>query len=382
MTRSKHQFLAKATLFLNALLIIYCLVDAGIILSKQFSQKEIPFVNKVRVEQDKVGAKPNVYFLLFDEYAGYKSLSQKFGFKNDSLYGALSKDGFNVLPSFSNYSMTDYSMASILNLDYIPGLVSRDSVGFTNTLPRLKEIQEGKIFEIFRQLGYKVNSHSLFDVGDRKSLGAKKYFAGFKDPLQISFFHNIVIRDLGWHLATGKYGMGWMQELMLGDFPVFNDRVEAGLLNDLKQNVKPQFTYAHFLMPHPPFLFDSNGVKIQMARHFEKGAWYSNDRYVSYLKYCNRKMIGYERSIIQSDPGAIIIMMSDHGVRFDPTNFFPMAFDNFCAIRIPGQEVKKTVEKISAVNVYRYVLNHGFNQQIPYLTDSMVLLHEANINLR
>ena len=103
-TKGKQSFLSKVTLFLNLLLIIYCLVDIGIIIQKQFAKKQTVFFNQTRPNTSLVKAKPNVYFLLFDEYAGYESLQQKFNFKNDLLYDQLVKDYIEnqLICSFDN----------------------------------------------------------------------------------------------------------------------------------------------------------------------------------------------------------------------------------------------------------------------------------------
>ena len=63
----------------------WCFTDQ----QRHFTYKEIVIGNPVPFDQTKVTQKPNVYFLLFDEYAGYKSLQDSFNFKNDSFYNYL-----------------------------------------------------------------------------------------------------------------------------------------------------------------------------------------------------------------------------------------------------------------------------------------------------
>jgi len=65
---------------------------------------------------DSVRNKPNVYFLLFDEYPGYKSLVDSFGFHNDDLYHFLEEKEMRLLPTYTNYDLTLFSLSPILNI--------------------------------------------------------------------------------------------------------------------------------------------------------------------------------------------------------------------------------------------------------------------------
>ena len=81
--RKKVTLQVKWTLYLNLLLIIYCMVDITSILIKLSTTKsDVTNKNNIHINISAVKDKPDVYFLLFDEYPGYKSLEDSFGFKN------------------------------------------------------------------------------------------------------------------------------------------------------------------------------------------------------------------------------------------------------------------------------------------------------------
>ncbi|MBK9532503.1 MAG: hypothetical protein IPO42_12130 [Chitinophagaceae bacterium] len=68
--------------------------------------------------------------------------------------------------------------------------------------------------------------------------------------------------------------------------------------------------------------------------------------------------------------------MSDHGFRYykNRQHFEPLNFDNICAIRYPGKPLLPFREKWSMVNLFPYVFNSFYNQQLPYLADSSIVL--------
>ncbi|MBK6634490.1 MAG: hypothetical protein IPG38_09350 [Chitinophagaceae bacterium] len=124
----------------------------------------------VPFDQSKVTQKPNVYFLLFDEYAGYKSLQDSFGFKNDSLYHFLKQKDFTELPTFANYDFTPFSMSSILNMQYVPENYNRSLLVQHDIHQRFGEIRNAHVFSIFRSMNYSIENYSIFDIKDNPAL--------------------------------------------------------------------------------------------------------------------------------------------------------------------------------------------------------------------
>ena len=83
-------FQPKLFFYLNVLLLVYCLIDVALILNKHFNNKNIAATtSSIVFETFRVTTKPNVYFIVLDGYAGYKTLQDSFDFKNDSFYSFL-----------------------------------------------------------------------------------------------------------------------------------------------------------------------------------------------------------------------------------------------------------------------------------------------------
>ena len=370
----KTLLLKKLTFFLNVLFIIYCLTDAGTILYK--SGQKLTANNDFSFNVNTVHQKPNVYYLLFDEYAGYKNLADSFNFKNDLLYDHLKKDRFEILPGFSNYNMTPFCMSSILNMNYVKPVKDTANLSFNDMQDRSREIKYAAVFNIFTKMGYDINNFSIFDVGNQKSLETNQFILGHSQLLTHKILHNRMLKDLSYHLLSGKYASVFFQNLYNNAYATYNKKIETELLRTVKtEKVKPAFVYAHFLLPHSPVLYDSSGKFV--SYHNKEDISDSNRKalYLDYLKYTNSKIISLADEIIQHDPSSVIAVMSDHGYRdWETKSLLQMYnFNNFCFIRNTGATIKIDRTPISGVNFFRYFFNQYFDQSMPYLKDSVGL---------
>ena len=369
----------KIFLFLNFLLIIYCVVDAALLLNKSLTNKKAAWAN-ITFNQTKVKARPNVYYLLFDEYPGYKTLDTKFGFKNDSLYNSLKSNGFKILPSVSNYNLTFFSMSAVFNMRYVDSnyIHQRKITDLHDYQQRFLEIKNAQVFSLYKSMGYQVENYSIFDVGDQICINAENTFLPkHNHALVAKMLHHRLIKDIGWwfngtilkNMFAYKEGIYYVDETNL--------KIEQSIKESLEQKSdNPKFCYAHFLMPHPPFFRDSLGALIKN----EKGQVInSSDKkyFLTYLKYTNSFISSLINNIVQKDSSAIVLVMSDHGYRdYEKSREFnATAFDNICAIKFPDNNFLPYNEPLNLVNFFRYVFNCEYGQQIPYLKDSTIWLN-------
>ena len=244
---------------------------------------------------------------------------------------------------------------------------------------RAKEIKNGAVFNIFTQLGYQVISYSVFDVLDKKSIGGNSFILGHNRLLTDKIFHNRFIKDIGWKFLNGKFSIPAFQKLYFGEIKAYNEKVEAGFTDALyHKNKSPQFVYAHFLIPHQPYFFDSVGREQNIANLENDSVLRNKSLFISYLKYANKKIAAFTDMIAANDSSAIIIIMSDHGFRdYNSTkDYEPYNFDNFCAIRYTGSKLPASATEMSNVNLFRYIFNEYFYQHLPYLENKVWVTKE------
>ena len=370
--KSKRHHL-KMMLYLNVLFLFFCITDAVLLINKHFTYHEV-FTTPVAFDTSKVTTKPNVYFLLFDEYAGYKSLQDSFNYKNDAFYDYLRQQKFKELPTHSNYDFTAFSMASVLNLQYVPNNYNNALLTQPDVQHRFGEIRNGQVFSFFKSLGYGIENYSLFDVKDYPALyGSNGLFPIHAALLTNKIFHNRLMKGIGWWLLTGKFEIAALKNYYMLRKDVYNQQVETNVLkSSTTKSENPKFVYGHFLLPHGQYYRDSSGAYQSATEILNENNLSNKTQYLEYLKYTNNVIKKIVNNTIANDPQSIIIVMSDHGF-YDyngPTDSDPYDFDNICFLRLPESMQYSDNLPHSNVNFFRYVLNSGFGQHLPYFKDS------------
>jgi len=377
----KRKFnLVKIGLYLNILLIVYCFVDTATLVIKLTNSDNPKISNTTNFDLSKVKAKPNVYFLLFDEYPGYKSLQDSFNFSNDKLYASLKNNGFKILPIFANYNFTTYCMSSIFNMNYINDLNFLPKVKEKEFQKRLDEIKNAEVFSIFKSMGYTVKNFSSFDLKNNPSIGINSsHLLIHKRLITDKIFHNRLVRDVGSGLIVGKFSIPSMKSDYFYENKKNNLIFENRLAEYISQNkLDHHFVYTHFFMPHGPIFFDSSGNNLSQKIVFDENSFADKKLFLGYVKYVNTKIMQLVNLINANDKSALVVIMSDHGYRgYNTQKDFKPYFDNICAVKFPQENDSSTTPiKMSNVNFFRYFFNSQFNQQLNYLKDSSIMLKE------
>lgn len=373
--KRKKTVRTKFFAYLNVVLLVYCIIDTSLLLSKYFTPDKKQ-KDTIAFDNSKVKSMPNVYFMLFDEYAGFKSLKDSFGFANDSLYNFLQQKQFKELPVFSNYNYTLFSMSAIFNMRYVDTNYSVKKLTEHDFQLRANEIRNGAVFDIYKKMGYSIENYSIFDIGNLDGVNSQNSFL----PLHIQLLsdkilHNRILRTSGFLFQNSFfYKQSWRLKVL---YQHDTDNLNSERLvkkSATQTSVVPKFCYAHFMLPHFPFYKDSmsNYIDIQLAG--SNTSINNKSLYLSYLKYTNSVIKSLVDTIINNDPKAVVVVMSDHGYRnYNTSGPEPYQFNNICFLRLPDKNYAPYTDSWSAVNFFRYLFNCQFGQNLPYLTDHTVV---------
>ncbi|MEO6221408.1 MAG: hypothetical protein ABIO81_13330, partial [Ginsengibacter sp.] len=214
--KSKSNF-SKLNLFLNSLFLIYILVDFGSLVYKKFN----PSLNKLAAysfarEYDYRPCdscpKPDIYFLVFDEYASSVSLKNHFNYDNSSLDTFLTEQGFHIQRrSTSNYNFTPLSMASLLNMSYLKGITPND-ISIEDYARCNELIRNNEVINFLSLQGYEIVNYSIFDLAGNPSLISQDFLPLKTKLITDGTLFNRMHKDLGWMLITGKYPIKWLSD--------------------------------------------------------------------------------------------------------------------------------------------------------------------------
>ena len=323
-------------------------------------------LSDIPVQISDVENKPNIYFIILDEYAGFIQLKNDFNFDNSNFSIELEKRDFFVgTESFSNYPNTSLSVPSIINMiyfDFIPDKLGKDS---KNIRVVEKMINENNVMKILQANDYKITT--LDGVVGRIP---NTYLADV--TLCSSIFD--INPDIRKNFALVYVPIVGLQDLVFNE--VIRNKLECSFsaLIDFNEDPKnPDFVVAHLRFPHSPYIYDSFGNSVSINDRGDKNA------YLEQLKFANKKTLEIIDSIQERSSENIIIVISDHGYRpyinwENPTiDDYIRGFNILAAYYLPGEEKH---EKIAPVNIFRTIFNSYLEMDYEILDDRQIWYSE------
>ena len=367
------------TFYLNILLAILIIVDAGWLITK------IPAAKEKKVFRPEVEGfticdtcqKPDIFFIIPDQYAGYTALKDVFDFDNADFENELKARGFNVVrKSISNYNLTPFSVASTLNMDLLSlkkGQQNYSTIGYSYEV-----IRNSRVLKFLSRTGYRFYNCSIFDFDDQP---AHKYSAFLPYGIKLVTAQTFTTRlknDFRQDILDGKLGMKKFQNKIAYDNLYFNDKIiDLTAKIAAEKTNEPKFVYTHLMMPHYPYYFDSKGNPLPIEKLGGLKRVNAND-YIEYLQYGNKRLLELIDNILRGSVSPpLIIVLSDHGFHYPEKKADP-AYDflNLNAVYFPDVNYSQLYDSISNVNQFRLIFNQYFGQRLPMLKDSTTNLRD------
>ena len=346
------------------------------------------------------GPRPDIYYIILDTYARYDALLDLYNFDNGDFIRELEQRGFYVgSQATSNYDRSVQSIASSLNMAYLGDLGSRTPKSDRDLI---EAAQSHALGQILQEIGY---TYVHLDSG---------YIATATSPLadQVVTFtpSGPVIRstsniqpektEVPFPLRlSGAFVKEIVQTTALA--PVLDQRVFTGALNSYdwhsshraiqtleflsKRAVadRPTFTFAHILKPHLPATFDQYGNQLPGDPGFED----SHDptvpnAYIGQLIYVNKLVLSMIDAMLKarSEP-PIIVISADHGYSDDRHFEYAVrarhSHSILSALHLPNGGSSGIYDSMSAVNIFRYILDYYFGLGLVLIDDNTIEVEKS-----
>jgi len=370
--KTKKHF-TRFSIYLNLLFVILLITEVFFLSKKKSkSNPDEPILINTLNYCDTC-SKPDIYFILTDEYTGSSTLKELFSFDNSDFENYLHSKGFHIINnSISNYNFTVYSMASLFNMNYIKGIDS-DFLNNDDILQSRFIIRNNNLVQFLNKLGYHIENLSFFDIGRTTPLIESQYFLHPVSLIKRPLLPNKISYELGFHVAS-KETINKIATRNLRNCQEVDKALRETVIAESKG---PKFVYAHFIMPHAPYYFDRNGNRLSFEK-LEDRYKTNKSAYIEYLIYANRKfteLIDYIQENSKTPP--VIILMSDHGFKqytspVDTINYFK----TINAVYLPNRNYQQFYDGMSNVNQFRILLNSQFGQRLSLLKDSISYIRE------
>ena len=368
--------LFKLSYYLNILFIVLLLTDAGFLTGKIINREKASYALPEGFASCQNCPKPDIYFILADEYAGNKELKDLFQFDDSVFLDQLKSLNFHTIPaSQSNYNYTPFSVASMLNMNYI------DLEGKERTKPNLtysyELIRDNRLLQFLRFHGYNFYNYSVFDFEGQPARTRETFLPAKTRLITAQTFLSRFDKEIRFNLVSR-----WKSKKNLKIITYYNkmnnENIYSLTWKLAEQKTKlPKFVYTHLMMPHYPYYFDRDG-KEQPFEKLLEGNQTSKEAYIEYLQYSNKKLMELVEHILRSSASPpIIVIAGDHGFRHftepvDTTYYFL----NLVSVHLPSNNYSGFSDSLTGVNLFRAVLNAQYGQQLPFLKDSTSYLRD------
>lgn len=316
-------------------------------------------------------APPDIYYIILDAHARSDVLDEMFGVDNTPFINFLKQRGFSVAQqSHSNYNQTALSIASSLNYNYLDTLVTPPSE--TNDRGALNAlINDSAVQRFVKAQGYRTLA---FNNGfpATEMVNADTFY---QDPAGLNNFEMTLI--------SGSLAQEEFTPAILDSYRQRIQWDEAALEKVVadQSDERPKFVFAHFILPHPPFVFNADGSP-RYSLDGGDGSAYTGSREDYYQGY--REQVQYADALAEQMVSAIqahsirppvIIIQGDHGSGLDldwksiANSCLRERMSIFNAYYLPGKPKRLVYPAISPVNSFRVVFNAYFDAQLPLLPD-------------
>lgn len=375
--RSKKDF-PKTRFFLNLLFMIYIVVDAGIIIYKLIvapaAKQNETIMQGLELSKDAAIKKPSVYFIVLDAYSGSSILKKQFNYDNRRFEAFLEHEQFKVNRlTTSNYLFTIYSLASTLNMDYIPGLGKQSATNHFAYRRASRMIANNAVTRFFRKNGYEINNYSYFHLEGEPVIFKSDYLPAEVSLITHKTMYSRIINNAV-NTLPNMFSMQFLRDKYTEFYVRNNEGMMDRVLKDAREQEKsPSFTYMHLMMPHEPLAFDSLGKRIKpLMEEDPVPAKQYDAAYLQYLVYTNNRMKSFIGELKEITNGnAIIMLMSDHGYRKNAVHG-DWVYQTISAIYLPDTNYTAWYDGMSNVNQFRALFNSILGQKLPMLKDSLV----------
>jgi hypothetical protein len=332
-------------------------------------------------------SRPDIYYIMPDDYVGNISLSETYRFDNQSFVHALEALGYYVpSQSFSNYPITTTSLASSLNGGLLePGPDYRT----TSRTPAIALIQKPEVAKFLQKQGYFFTQLGSWWYPTQTSHYADRVFRYgysltlFGHPFHISEFTGVFISrtivrpwlERGLRIR-GLTILAW-QDIDEGQIFLKQDQE---LREIVAEGGQPKFVFAHLLMPHLPVVFDSDGKTIPKDLS-------PTEAYLRQVQFTNQKLIELANSIQATERGrqAVVVFASDEGQFPDDDTIngsdqqLRHKSNTFAALYFSDNDYSRLYPSITPVNYFRVIFNKYFGTRLGLQPDIVYAYRTSNL---
>jgi len=309
-------------------------------------------------------ARPDIYYIILDTYAGEVGLREVFDFDNSSFLRSLEERGFYVAhQSTANYPRTWLSVASSLNMEYLDFLTDEYGVDSNDTRPLSRLIRYNRVGRFLKSIGYRyIHIGSWWEGSKLSPIADQNVIYGGLSEFDRVLYQTTALKPI----QDEEFRRREWKRVQFA----FNAIEKTTALEG------PKFVFAHILLPHSPFVFARDG---HYKTPEESGRYTREQNYLDQVLYANSRIQRVLDSLLRRPESSqpVIVLASDEGPyegaptywnRIETSNLV-RKFPNLSALYQPGMGHADLYPTITPVNLFRLVFRLYFGADLPTLPD-------------
>lgn len=326
--------------------------------------------------QEPDSSKPDIYFLLFDEYTNGETLKKIWNYDNSGIEDWLKQKGFYVADSTkTNYNFTLFSLSSIFNMSYLNPKKGIDGTVTKNVMKANQSLSDNEVFSILQKENYSIHFFAPFrNHIEENQLG---HFFDFliDEQMFMQTLPGSAMEKIRWRVKSSRF---YQPNNSHPDYElVEKHRLIKRTIEEIKGttdstvNRKPHFVYGHLMITHIPHVFDSLGKIMTEKEILGLTPFQTYTAQITYANQVIKELVSYIQS--HNKRKTIVIIVGDHGFRHFTPELMPIySFPNLSTVYFPDMDYSQMTQHLSPVNLFRVVFDKYFGLHLPILKDSCI----------
>ncbi|MFN2238741.1 MAG: hypothetical protein ABR524_05060 [Thermoanaerobaculia bacterium] len=350
------------------------------------SLSELTEVDRTFERALETDTRPDIYYLIFDQYGSAEVLDSHFGWDNAPFVEWLRSRGFFVADqSVANYPRTVLALAANLNLSYVHRETRKVANSKVDWQALFTLLDDHRLGRFLQSRGYRyIHLGSWWPLTAKSSIADLNLYPHVVVDFGTLLFRNTIIYAF---VEAREESYEFRREVWR------TEREKLIRLPDLASRSEPSFVFAHFLITHSPYVFTPEGDFISrdaaeaMTReqlYLAQIAWTNRElmRIIATIQERGRTTGRMPVIIVQADEGPYPdrILRDGEGFRDNPEPSFQWrtaTAEEFAiksgiinAIFLPEKDADTLLwPSITPVNTFRVISNAYFGTSFPMLPD-------------
>ncbi len=317
---------------------------------------------------------PDIYHIVFDRYGSAETMAETYGV-NATIGAFLEERGFYVAAeSQSNYLKTGQSLASTFYLDYLD-LLADPRIAGTNWHPVFAMLDDHRVARVLKGFGYDFLQFGSWWKGTHHSRIADENHAHGFSEFTMYYLRHTVFRTAIGLFPHSRFAM----RLDWDNGQCQRVARQVAQLEAIGARQTPVYVFAHFLLPHDPFVFAPDGRCLPLDEANARG---SVQGYIDQVAYADRIIADLVETLQERPTPPVILIQADEGPYPERDYKVPWQEAEPEDLRIktgilnayyfPDRDYRSLYPDISPVNSYRVVFNKYFGSEYPLLPDRVI----------